>query len=171
MSEPVDSKKIERENEITSLKEQLTALEKRVSVHDNILVGRPKKSIPSYFIYQKEPKDLIIPLVSWGLGLSKMVTGNQLENECIEVPVETLESKKAKIIKAIEENSNETNFLKTIDDLTNLSGYTTTDVLETIEDSSGFVQNKLGQYTTRKLYEKFAPWYIKFLHSMKNRID
>ena len=96
---------------------------------------------------------------------------NQLENDCIKTPAQTLETKKEKIIRAIENNSNKTNFLKTIDEITKITGYTPIEISKTIEDSLCFVQSGLGQYTTRGLYEKFVPWYTKFLHSMKNKIN
>lgn len=103
---------------------------------------------------------------------NKMVEFSQLKNGYIGAPLENIEAKKNNIVLAIEDNSNETNFLKTIDELAQIcKNYNTLEISETIENSPDFVQNRIGQYTTRRLYEKFVPWYIKFLHSMKNRID
>ncbi len=91
----------------------------------------------------------------------------------------TLETKKEEVIKAIENNSDRSNYWKYIEDISELSGYGIKEVRNIIENSepkslfkpSIFVQNSEGKYSTRKAYKKYASFFKKFMDSFELRIN
>ena len=83
--------------------------------------------------------------------------------------------KRKKIVKSFEEfviaNSPNDDYWKSISDIAQISGSTTQDVIDVIEYFDEFVKNRHGEYTTRRLYSKYTPFFRKFIHAYQLRID
>ena len=81
------------------------------------------------------------------------------------------------IINAFKGSSNKQNYWKSLNEIAILVGYTKIEVEQAIENSEPnslfgyFVENRYGEITMRKLYEKYTPSFTKFMHAFQCRID
>lgn len=177
---PKTSLREDLEKKVEELKEQVNVLESSLAhMGEKYQMEQKKNKVFSELVESAEDiskeyslggqKDLFTSLDSkiyGGKAMSRMETGQKLGT------TKNRESLSENyLIRCVERISNKENFLKSIEDISKSSGYSKEEVLDTMDNSKRFVQNSFGQFTTRNLYEKYVPWYIKFIHSMKNRID
>jgi len=83
--------------------------------------------------------------------------------------------KRNKIIKNFEEyvisQSSKDDYWKSVGEIAQISGSSSQDVYDVIEYFDEFVKNRHGEYTTRRLYSKYTPFFRKFIHAYQLRID
>lgn len=82
-----------------------------------------------------------------------------------------LKSHHDRIIKSFEESVNESDYWKSIDEISQVSGSSATQVTQVIKNFDEFVENNNNKFTTKNLYKNKTPFFTKFIHSLKNKID
>lgn len=83
--------------------------------------------------------------------------------------LEELKIIKDRIIEGFNKDSNKTNYWKSPNNLSELTGYRLLDVKNALENSEpnsflgSFIKNSRNLWTTRKLYRKYTPFIQKFI--------
>lgn len=80
----------------------------------------------------------------------------------------TIEEKIEEDVLKVFENSTRDNYIKTLDELSKLTGYTK----ESIDDATNSLDFAGGEnITTRKLYKRYTPFFTQFMHGFRCRIE
>lgn len=66
-------------------------------------------------------------------------------------------------------HSDDDDYWKSIDEISQITGTTANEVHRKVETYDEFVRNTRGQYTTRKIYEKKAPFAKKLRDQFYNK--
>ena len=85
-----------------------------------------------------------------------------------------LSKKKDKIIKSFEEFveiQSQDNYWKSVEKIAEISSSPAQDVYQVIKSFNVFVKNKYGEYTTRRLYHKYTPFFDQFLQAFRGKIE
>jgi len=75
------------------------------------------------------------------------------------------------LIAVIERNSDDGNYWKSVNEITQFSGLSAASITKLMRDSEAFVRNRKGNYSTRRLYRKYTPVTKKFYDAYVGKIN